>query len=72
MEFKAVRVTDAGNLVLEPVKHKKEVRGKLPLFVRGRKVAVVFDTIASVESPLYLAKPLEDGLLGKKLESKGA
>ncbi|MFA4945951.1 MAG: hypothetical protein WC607_00200 [Candidatus Micrarchaeia archaeon] len=72
MEFKAVRVTDAGNLVLEPVKHKNEVRGKLALFVRGRKVAVVFDTIASVESPLYLAKPLEDGLLGKKLESKGA
>lgn len=72
MEFKAVRVTDAGNLLLEPVGHKSEVRGRLALFLRGRKVAVVFDTIASVDAPLYLAKPLEDGLLGKKIESKGA
>lgn len=54
--------TDAGNLVLESSEAKATDR-KL-LFQKGRKAAEIFDTIASVNKPFYLAKPLEKGLRG--------
>lgn len=70
MEFKVLRQTANGNLLLtagEP----RGVSG-MDLFLRGKKVARVYDTIGSTESPFYLAKPAaSDGkqLVGKTLLS---
>jgi len=70
MLFKVLRETATGNLVLEPVRHAEEVKSRLALYYRGKKAAVVFDTIASVKAPLYLAEPLAPNLAGKELETK--
>ena len=73
MEFSVLKKTAKGNLVLSP-KPGEEAKGieKLNLHCEGRKAAVVFDSIGSVEKPLYLAKPLssERDFAGKKLYSK--
>ena len=70
-----VHLGESGNLLLELVKEpeshdavEREKRlgiDKLALFAvdgkeKGKKVAEVFNTIASVSKPLYLAKPLAE------------
>lgn len=76
-----MKLTAKENLVLEPelgLKHESgaelpPMEGK-PLFLEGKRQVVVFDTIASVKSPLYLAKPSDPShaseLVGRKLESR--
>ncbi|PIO02528.1 hypothetical protein COT57_03430 [Candidatus Micrarchaeota archaeon CG09_land_8_20_14_0_10_55_25] len=69
MEFKVVRETAAG-ILLAPVDHDKPVKTRCPVFLRGRKVAVITETIGRVGKPLYLAKPARGGLAGKKVSTK--
>ena len=58
LRFRALHLTANGNFVLEPLNHKEAIGRKTSLTLNGRKAAEIFDTIASVESPLYLAKPI--------------
>ena len=69
MEFTVLKNTANGNLLLS-AGEPRGVSG-MDLFAGGKKVARVFDTIGSVESPLYLAKPAAEGkgLVGKKISS---
>ena len=70
MQFKVAKRTANGNLLLE-ADEPRGVSG-MDLFLAGKKAARVFDTIGSVESPLYLAKPaVSEGktLVGKALSS---
>lgn len=70
MRFKAIRMTADGNALLEPIDHKEAVKGRISLFIKGKRAAVIYDTIGSVEAPLYLAKPSRNGLTGKELNSR--
>jgi len=62
MEFTVVRKTSSGNILLEGEDSEGKAFEKRILFLKkGRKpekAAVVFDTIASVKKPFYLAKPV--------------
>lgn len=71
LRFKALHATANGNLLLSS-KENKPVARKMHLFMGGKFVGEVFDTIGRVDSPLYLAKPKGDGkdLVGKTLEGK--
>ncbi len=69
MDFKVVRETAAG-ILLAPVGHDKPVKTRCPVFLRGKKVAVITETIGRVENPLYLARPGCGGLTGKKVSTK--
>ncbi|MFH0713154.1 MAG: hypothetical protein V1722_01340 [Candidatus Micrarchaeota archaeon] len=69
LQFRVLRVTANGNLLLEPVKHKEPIAKKTKLLLNGKKAAEIFDTIAEVNSPLYLAKLLvSQNLTGEILE----
>ena len=56
MQFKVLTKTANGNLVLESEGNKPFTH--LMLKKEKKNAAQIFDTIASVEKPLYLAKPL--------------
>ena len=58
LRFRVVHLTGNCNLLLEPVGHKEPIGRKTKLMLKGNKAAEIFDTIANVETPLYLAKPL--------------
>ncbi len=58
LKFRVVHLTANGNLLLEPVHHKEPIDRKTELLLDGKKAAEIFDTISSVDKPLYLAKPL--------------
>lgn len=69
MKFKVLRRTASGNVVLscdENVPLERKVR----LVSGGRTVAVLLETVASVDSPLYLAKMLEEVKEGEILTPK--
>lgn len=65
MKFKVLHATPSENWLLEPIDHKTAIGKKTPLIVDGKRNGFIFDTIARVESPFYLAK-----LQGKHLEGK--
>ncbi len=70
MEFSVLKVTARGHLLLTSPDNRPVER--MPLFLRGKKVAFVFDTIGRVNAPLYLAKPEGEAPSdweGKKLSS---
>ncbi len=69
LKFKTLHLTANNNLLLEPMAHKKPISRKT-LFLRGEKAAQIFDTIASIENPLYLAKPLRGIKAGDVLEGE--
>ena len=71
-KFKAIHLTANGNVLLEPVGHKQPIAKKTILVLNGKKAVEIFDTIASVDNPLYLAKPFADiEITGKILETGG-
>ena len=76
MDFAVVKLTANGNLLLKS-KSGEPVLGRKTLFFEGKAVAEVFDTIASIEAPFYLAKPIApvsadaaEKLVGKMLLDK--
>jgi len=73
MDFEVVRLTANGNLLLSSPS-KEGVAAKMMLYSQGKAVAEVFDTIASVDNPFYLAKPTNAAsaaeLVGKTLSNK--
>lgn len=70
MEFKVIKKTPTG-ILLEPIDHENAVKTRCPVFLRGKKVAVIMETIGRVSQPLYLAKPTtENELIGKKVSTK--
>ncbi len=69
MEFVVVKET-ANGILLKPEGHEKPVKTRCPVFLRGKKVAVITETIGRVKKPFYLAKPEKKGLVGKKVSSK--
>ncbi len=58
LRFKALHLTANGNVLLEPVQHKEPIAKKMQLKINGERAAEIFDTIANIDKPLYLAKPL--------------
>ena len=69
MDFIVVKET-ANGLLLEPDGHEKPVKTRCPVFLRGKKAAVITETIGRVKKPLYLAKPEKKGLVRKKVSTK--
>ncbi|MEK6953408.1 MAG: hypothetical protein AABX01_00245 [Candidatus Micrarchaeota archaeon] len=71
MKFKTLNATANGNLLLTS-KEAKPVGRKMQLFLNGKFVGDIFDTIGRVDRPFYLAKPKGDPklLVGKELEGK--
>ncbi|MEW5955068.1 MAG: hypothetical protein AB1626_00840 [Candidatus Micrarchaeota archaeon] len=71
MDFEVLRLTANGNLLLRSPSNEG-VAGKMTLYAGRKAVAEVFDTIASVDNPFYLAKPhaASTELVGKTLSSK--
>lgn len=70
--FQVLKTTQSGLAVLEAGDGDKEPAAKeLPLYAGRNKVATVVETIASVDRPLYLAKPLAGLKKGMILVSKG-
>ncbi len=68
LKFKTLHATANGNILLEPIDHKEPIGQKMRLTLNGKKTAEIFDTIANVENPLYLAKLLtNEDLTGKIL-----
>ena len=65
MKFKVIHITPGENWLLEPIGHATAIGKKTPLVVEGKRNGFIFDTIARVEKPFYLAK-----LQGKHLEGK--
>ena len=69
-----LRKTKNGNLILSPKQTemgKTAGISKMQLFEGTERKAQIFDTIASIEKPLYLAKPsTEEEMDGKTLSSK--
>lgn len=61
MELVVLKRTEAGNLLLEDQgqasNQTKPVKARTPLYKRGKRVAVLRETIGLVEKPLYLAEP---------------
>ncbi|OIO28811.1 hypothetical protein COX86_02500 [Candidatus Micrarchaeota archaeon CG_4_10_14_0_2_um_filter_60_11] len=70
MRFKVLKTTADGSLLLEPEGKAEAIRDRRPLFLKGERVAVVVDTIASVDAPLYLARPSREVPSGKILDSR--
>ena len=66
MEFKVLRRTAAGNIVLSS-SEGKPIEKKAKLKLDGKTVAVIEETIASVNAPLYIARALENVGEGKIL-----
>jgi len=71
MQFKVLRKTTKGNLLLSPLEEAdaSKLENK-HLFYQGKKAAVVSDVIASVQKPLVLAKPSVEVPAEGILESK--
>ena len=60
MEFTVVKKTANGNLLLtSKIEGKPLGIERMHLYRARKKVATVFDTIASIDKPFYLAKSLE-------------
>ncbi|VVB66949.1 Uncharacterised protein [Candidatus Norongarragalina meridionalis] len=72
MRFRVLKQTAKGNLVLE-ADGKEPVERRTKLYSGGKEAAVIFDTIASVDKPLYLAQKKSEGdLIGKTLSTREA
>ena len=71
LRFRVVHLTANGNALLEPVQHKEPIAKKIQLTLNGKRAAEIFDTIANVENPLYLAKPLATVESGMILQTGG-
>lgn len=56
LRFKVLHLTANGNALLEPLQHKEPIARKTKLTLNSKKVGEIFDTIANVDAPLYLAK----------------
>ena len=75
MQFSVLKKTSGGNLVLKMQDDEKPAGiSKMILYDEREKTAVIFDTIARIESPFYLAKPLKEKgeWEGKILASKNS
>ncbi|PIT85692.1 hypothetical protein COU36_01820 [Candidatus Micrarchaeota archaeon CG10_big_fil_rev_8_21_14_0_10_59_7] len=71
MRFRVLKQTAKGNLVLEG--DGAPVERRTTLYSGGKEAAVIFDTIASVDKPLYLAQKKSEGeLIGKTLSTREA
>ena len=79
MKFRIVKKTASGNLLLQSDENKPLERKMLYVLDRrddsrqthvGKRVAMVFDTIATTKKPFYLAKPLNDKVEGILVDSK--
>ncbi|MFH0922856.1 MAG: hypothetical protein V1811_02240 [Candidatus Micrarchaeota archaeon] len=68
MKFRIVKKTASGNLLLQSDENKPLER-KI-LFANGKRVAMVFDTIATTKKPFYLAKPMTEKIEGMLVDSK--
>ena len=68
MKFFVVKKTRNNNLLLKSAV-RKPVGKKMLLFYRGKEVGFVFETIASIEYPFYLAEG-DENLVGKTVEAK--
>lgn len=67
--FRVVKKTQNGFLLLES-EDLRPIKSRLTLFLGKKQAAVVVDTIASVDHPLYLAEPMAAVGQGAVLESK--
>ncbi|MBI4360758.1 hypothetical protein HY572_03220 [Candidatus Micrarchaeota archaeon] len=67
--FLVVRLTKNGFALLES-DDGLPIKSRLTLYRGNQPAAVVVDTLASVEKPLYLAEPRVPLLVGAVLESK--
>ncbi len=56
LKFKVIHLTANGNTLLEPLNHVEPIASRTKLICNGKKVGEIFDTIANVDNPLYLAK----------------
>ncbi len=70
LKFKVMHLSANGNVLLEPIQHKEPIARKTQLTLNGKRVAEIFDTIASIDSPLYLAKPLVEMQSGVILQGE--
>lgn len=74
MEFIVLKRSDSGNLLLEASGRasdkRKPVKTRTGLYKRGKKVAVLKETIGLVEKPLYLAEPKTSVKQGETLSTK--
>lgn len=68
-QFRLVKKTRNGLLLLCS-EHKKPAAKKHVLYAEGQPAAIVTDTIASANDPLYLAEPLQELKPGTILRSK--
>lgn len=74
-EFAVLRVTRCGNALLESAENEKPAVARPTRVFLGRKHALtIFETIASVSNPFYLARPAKgaelERLVGKKVFAK--
>lgn len=71
MRFKVLKLSASKRLLLEPGGNTPFRKGIL-LYFKGKRVGILDEAIASVEDPLFLARPLMEGssLVGKILESR--
>lgn len=69
LKFEVLHLTANNNLLLAPVGHKQPISRK-KLFLERQKTAEIFDTIAKIDAPLYLAKPLKSVKAGEVLEGE--
>jgi len=73
VEFAVVKKTASGNYVLRAVGDNPGGIERRYVYRMHKKAAVVFDTIARIARPLYLAESLQGELVeGEKLYSKDA
>ena len=68
MRFRVLKNTASGNLLLQSDENKPLERKML--FASGKRVALVFDTIASTKKPFYLAKPILGNVEGILVDGK--
>jgi hypothetical protein len=72
MDFKVLRLTANGNLLLEKCDRldfkseqdaaKRNAIERLPLYFKGTKIATIYEPIGSITNPFYLASvDAEDG-----------
>lgn len=69
MRFLAKSVTENNNLLLEGIGEIEPLYKETKIFLNKREVGFVFETIASVKKPFYLAKAAE-GIDAKTLVGK--
>lgn len=66
LSFRVLHRTENGNILLKPLNHKEPIGKRTALYLEGKKAAEIFDTIAQVEEPFYLAKPASTELERKE------